>query len=146
MKVGLLDANVLIALAWPSHIHHLAAHAWFSKNATKGWATCPMTQCAFIRISSNPKIIPDAVTPSEAMELLRQIVAQDHHKFWPDDVSVLDEHVRGKFLIGHRQVTDAYLLALVLRHGGRLVTLDKGLLSLASSMRCDANVIEVVAT
>ncbi len=146
MKAGLLDANVLIALAWPSHLHHLVAHAWFSKNAAKGWATCPITQCAFIRISSNPKIIPDAVTPSEAMELLRQIVTQKHHGFWPDDVSALDEHMAGKLLIGHRQVTDAYLLALAVRHGGRLVTLDKGLLSLASSIRCDASALEVIAT
>ena len=146
MKVGLLDANVLIALAWPSHLHHLAAHAWFSKNANRGWATCPMTQCAFIRISSNPKIIPDAVTPSEAMGLLRQIVAQEHHKFWPDDVSALDERMACELLIGHRQVTDAYLLALAVRHGGRLVTFDKGLLSLASSMRCNTTTLEVVAT
>lgn len=145
MKVGLLDANVLIALAWPSHLHHQVAHTWFSRNAAKGWATCPMTQCAFIRISSNPKIIPDAVSPNEAMELLRQIVTQEHHRFWPDDVSATDEGVPGKFLIGHRQVTDAYLLALALRHGGRLVTLDKGLLSLASSIRYDTSGLEVIA-
>ena len=26
---ALLDVNVLIALAWPNHVHHAAARAWF---------------------------------------------------------------------------------------------------------------------
>ena len=26
--VYLLDVNVLIALAWPNHVHHAAAHTW----------------------------------------------------------------------------------------------------------------------
>ena len=145
MSVGLLDVNMLIALSWPSHIHHRAAHAWFSKNAAHGWATCPLTQCAFVRISSNPKIIPEAVTPNEALDLLRQIVSQEHHTFWPDDVAVLDECIPNKFLVGHRQVTDAYLLGLAIHHGGRLVTLDKGVLALARPGSSDARALELVA-
>ena len=144
MSVGLLDVNMLIALAWPSHLHHRAAQAWFSKHAARGWATCPLTQCAFVRISSNPKIISDAVTPAEAFDLLRQIVAQKHHTFWPDDLGVLDEAVPKSFVVGHRQVTDAYLLGLAIRHGGRLVTLDKGILTLAHSERSCLNALEIV--
>jgi len=82
-----LDVNMLIALAWPSHIHHGPAHAWFAANAVRGWATCPLTQCGFVRISSNPGIIPEAVTPQAALDLLRQIVANKHHAFWPDDIA-----------------------------------------------------------
>ena len=63
MSVGLLDANMLIALAWPSHVHHREAHEWFAANQSAGWATCPLTRCAFVRVSSNPKIIPEAVVP-----------------------------------------------------------------------------------
>ncbi len=33
-------------------------------------------------------------------------------------------------VIGHRQVTDAYLVALARHHGGRVATLDKGLAAL----------------
>jgi predicted nucleic acid-binding protein len=55
MSAFLLDTNLLIALAWPQHVHHGEAHAWFGKVARGAWATCPITQLGFIRISSNPK-------------------------------------------------------------------------------------------
>ena len=144
MSAGLLDVNMLIALSWPSHLHHRTAQIWFSKHSGRGWATCPLTQCAFVRISSNPKIIPDAVTPAEAFDLLRQIVAQKHHAFWPDDLGVLDEEMPKSFVVGHRQVTDAYLLGLAVRHGGRLVTLDKGILTLAQSESSCRGAVEFV--
>jgi hypothetical protein len=128
--VGLLDVNMLIALAWPSHVHHSKAQAWFSKNAALGWATCPLTQCAFVRISSNPKIIPEAVTPKEALALLGEVVQDPTHTFWEDDIGILDDHVPSELLVGHRQVTDAYLLGLAIRRGGRLVTLDTGVSAL----------------
>ena len=38
------------------------------------------------------------------------------------------DHLAG--VIGHRQVTDAYLVALARHHHGRLATLDKGLATL----------------
>ena len=146
MSVSLLDVNVLIALAWPSHLHHREAHTWFSKNAVHGWVTCPLTQCAFVRISSNPKIIAEAVTPREALALLDRIVAQKHHVFWADDIAVHDKYVPDTFLVGHRQVTDAYLLGLALQHGGQLVTLDKGVLSLTSAGSSQRSAVVVVAT
>ena len=69
--VRLLDINLLIALAWPSHVHHRQAHAWFAENAPSGWATCPFTQCGFVRISSNPQIIPEADSPhQDALEIV----------------------------------------------------------------------------
>jgi toxin-antitoxin system PIN domain toxin len=127
MKVSLLDVNLLIALAWPSHVHHRKARAWFSENAINGWATCPLTQCAFVRISSNRKIIPEAVTPKEALALLNKSVSLKTHVFWKDDIGLLDQPVPSGLLVGHRQITDAYLLGLAIHHGGRLVTLDGGI-------------------
>lgn len=48
--------------------------------------------------------------------------------FEPDDASINDSHaVDGTRIHGARQVTDTYLLALALRHGGRLVTFDSGI-------------------
>lgn len=114
MKTSLLDVNMLIALAWPSHVHHRQAHAWFSQNAARGWATCPLTQCAFVRISSNPKIIPEAVTPREALALLSQMTGMKTHTFWKDEIGILDKHVPSGLLVGHRQITDAYLLGLAI--------------------------------
>jgi len=142
--VSLLDVNMLIALAWPSHIHHRVAQTWFSHNASAGWATCPLTQCAFVRISSNPKIIPEAVTPNEAIALLREVVRLKSHIFWPDDMSILDDAVPASLLIGHRQITDAYLLGLAIHHGGRLVTLDGGLATLLPQRSPHAKALHIV--
>ncbi|MBM3131843.1 MAG: VapC toxin family PIN domain ribonuclease [Chloroflexi bacterium] len=145
MTVSLLDANLLIALAWPSHIHHAAAHAWFARSSERGWATCPLTQCAFVRISSNPTIIPEAVSPGEAASALRRIVTHRDHVFWPDDIGFLDSAlVQTGLLIGHRQVTDAYLVGLAASKGGKLATLDKKILSLLPSESAIRELIEVV--
>jgi len=129
--VSLVDVNLLIALAWPSHIHHDAAHAWFSRSAGFGWATCPIIQSGFVRISSNPSIIPNAVSPREALLLLERIVAHQGHIFWPDDIALVGSTPVPKELIaGHRQVTDAYLLGLALSKRGKLATLDRKIGSL----------------
>lgn len=142
--VGLLDVNMLIALAWPSHIHHRRAQAWFAKHSSAGWATCPLTQCAFVRISSNPKIIPEAVTPNEALTLLSTVVSLESHTFWDDDIPLLNDAVPTGLLMGHRQITDAYLLGLAIHHGGRLVTLDGGLSSLLPQRSPHAKALLIV--
>ena len=132
MTICLLDVNVLLALAWPQHVHHGPAHDWFRQSGSKAWATCPITQLAFIRISSNPKIIADAVNPRSARELLQRIVALPNHAFWPDDVSpIAAQTLDLTALAGHRQVMAAYLLALAERHRGALATFDRGIAELA---------------
>jgi len=105
-----------------------------------------MTQSAFIRISSNPKIIPSAVEPRQALGLLEQIVALPHHQFWPDDLPYSDPVVPSKQLVGHRQVTDAYLLGLARLHQGRLVTLDRGVATLLSSGKAALDLLEIIST
>jgi toxin-antitoxin system PIN domain toxin len=145
VSVGLLDVNMLIALAWPNHVHHYEANAWFTVNQSKGWATCPLTQSAFIRVSSNPKIIPEAVTPREAIVLLKMIVSMKYHVFWPDDVSYSDVLVPTELLVGHRQVTDAYLLGLSIHHKGKLVTLDRGVAALLASDSAHLKALEIVS-
>ena len=146
MTVHLLDANLLIALAWPQHVHHAEAHQWFSKSGSAAWATCPLTQLAFIRISSNPKIIPEAVTPREALATLGQIVALPNHHFWPDEVAPLDAVIfRSLSLVGHRQVADAYLLALAQHHKGKLATLDRGVAGLLAGRKERSRHLTVIA-
>jgi uncharacterized protein len=128
---ALLDTNVLLALAWPTHFHHAAARRWFGERSAGGWATCPITHGGFVRASSNKAAIPDAVTPPEAVEVLRRITSLAGHEFWHDDVAITDlEHAPLRMLVGYRQVTDFYLLGLVARREGRLVTFDRGVLSL----------------
>jgi hypothetical protein len=55
--IGLLDINVLLALAWSHHVHHDAAHGWFARETAAGWATCLLTQTGFLRLSLNPQIV-----------------------------------------------------------------------------------------
>lgn len=127
-----MDVNVLTALAWPNHVHHTRAVAWFARSREEGWATCPLTEAGFVRVSSNTRVIPDARTPDQAIDLLRQLRSLGRHSFWTDDVSPTDAdaHAFGRVL-GHRQVTDAHLLTLALRRAGRLATFDRGLAQLA---------------
>ena len=128
----LLDVNVLIALAWPNHIHHAAALDWFEQVGRTGFATCPVTQSGFVRVSSNRRAIPDARSPGEAREVLRRITALPGHTFWPDDIEIASNgHIVWERLGIHDQVTDAHLLALTIRYGGRLATFDRGLVDLA---------------
>ena len=128
MSVCLLDANVLVALAWPNHVHHAPAKQWFSAHHTAGWATCPVTESGFVRVSSNPRATPEAKSPGEALFLLREMVALAGHHFWPDDISIAhSELIDASKIFGHRQLTDAHLLAIALDHGGRLLSFDRGL-------------------
>lgn len=134
MNVHLLDVNVLVALAWPNHVHHRRALAWFKKHQEAGWATCPLTQSGFVRVSSHRRAIPEARSPREAIHLLVRIVSLPHHRFWEDDVSLArTEEVPRERIAGHRQVTDAHLLALALRRKGRVATFDRGFLELVSA-------------
>ena len=125
MSPYLLDVNVLIALAWPSHVHHRQAVEWFGRRQRRQFRTCPITQTAFVRISSNPSFTPTAVSPDAAMSLLRKISRMGQHAFWPDDMDLLATTGVWKPLTGHRQVTDAYLLALAIKNDGILATLDR---------------------
>jgi hypothetical protein len=130
VKPYLLDVNVLIALVWPSHVHHRLAQTWFSERRSTGFVTCPLTEIGFLRISSNPKFTRQAVLPVESLALLERIRAMPEHEFWTDDLPVADALGSGREILGDRQITDAYLLALARAHGGILATFDRGVLSL----------------
>ena len=133
MTPYLLDTNVLLALAWPNHVHHPEAMKWFRERGAPSFRTCPLTETAFVRISCNPRFTAEAVSPSEAIALLRRICALPGHQFWPDDLSLTEQHPGLTRLAGHRQVTDAYLLALAISHEGMLATLDRGVAAVAGS-------------
>jgi toxin-antitoxin system PIN domain toxin len=122
---ALLDVNVLIALLDAAHVHHRKARFWLEANIETGWASCPITQNGCLRILSQPAY-PGAQPPAVIAALLAAAAATPWHAFWPDDLSLLEAGaVDWRHVLGSRQLTDAYLLALAVRHGGRLVTLDR---------------------
>lgn len=123
---ALLDVNVLIALLDASHASHDAAMSWLATNLDAGWASCPITQNGCVRILSSPAY-PNMRPIADVAGRLRDATATSAHLFWPDDVSLLDTTaIDTSRLHGARQLTDAYLLALAVRHGGRFVTFDRG--------------------
>ena len=145
MKPALLDVNALIALMWPAHEFHDAAQKWFKKSARRGWATCPFTEVAFVRIVSNPAFSRHAVKPVEALDLLSESLKHEHHQFWKDEVpfSRAAADFRSR-LAGHRQVSDCYLLGLALYHKASLATFDDRLVSLAGQENMET--VELITT
>ena len=127
----LLDVNVLLAIAWPNHQFHAAAVGVLSSH--NRWATCALTQLGFIRLSSNPAAIATAKSPQEAVGLLGRLVADSLHTYLEDLPAPASETWRDAFagLLGHQQVTDAYLLRLAAINNAALVAFDRRLNSLA---------------
>lgn len=126
---ALFDVNVVIALLDPNHIFHERAHKWWSENIESGWASCPLTENGVVRVMSNPNYgSKGRFTPEDLISHLREFVRRSDHEFWPDDISLRDGGIFATDRIhGSRQLTDIYLLALSIKHGGRLVTFDSGI-------------------
>ncbi len=122
----LLDANVLIALVIADHVHHDAAETWLTSTDER-FATCPSTQGSLIRL-----LIREGQTADTAHTVLGVLSDDSRHEFWPDDISYRDVTLTG--VIGHRQVTDAYLAQLARAQSGRLATFDQGLAKLHSDV------------
>ena len=119
----LLDGNVLVALVSSSHVHHSAAMRWFAATG-EPFATCPITQGTLLRLL----VQLAEVTPGVALDVLAKLAGHPRHRFWPDSLQYTD--IRWTGVLGHRQVTDAYLAALARHHGGRMATFDSVLAAL----------------
>ena len=118
----LLDANVFVALLVDDHVHHVAAENWFV-GISGNFATCPVTQGSLMRL-----LIREGQSAATARAVLDGATADPRHEFWPDDVPYTEVPVQG--IIGHRQVTDAYLAQLTRARGSRLATFDQALAKL----------------
>lgn len=131
MSGHLLDANVLIALAWPNHPHHGRAHAWFKREQKRGWGTCLVTQLAFIRVSSNPAV-PHHVSPQAAYRQLLQIAALPQHFFVAEPGTGYADAEFARTMpntLTHHLVTDAYLVTLAAIRKVKLATFDQQLVA-----------------
>ncbi len=120
----LLDVNLLIALADADHEHHLPAHRFFKQAMRQGWATCPLTENGFLRIIGHPNYPQGTGSPETARVLLRAYLESPGHQFWPDSISLSDERICPN-LPPSKHLTDIYLLALAVHHGGRLASFDR---------------------
>lgn len=115
---------MLVALADAQHVHHAPAKRWFLSQPSP-FATCPITQGTLLRMLMRTEAVASI---AQASRVLAGFNAHPRHRFWPDDIAYAD--VRWTGVLGHRQVTDAYLAELARHHHGRLATFDKGLAAL----------------
>jgi len=88
--ISLLDVNVLLALAWPVHVHHDAAHSnctstWFAANRREGWSTCAHSEMGFIRLSMQPAVVKTTIGFADALKALTNSLSAPGHVFWPLD-------------------------------------------------------------
>lgn len=123
----LLDVNALVALGWLGHIHNHRVRKWmaFELGKLTSFATAPITELGFVRIST--QISDPKVSVAEAAIRLEEITGQlgHHHRFIPDDLSSCRDFPA--WCRNPKHTTDAHLLALAEKHGLQLVTLDTGI-------------------
>jgi toxin-antitoxin system PIN domain toxin len=124
MTAYLFDVNLLLALSDPMHIHHEAAHRWYSDTGHSSWATCPITENGFLRIASHPNYPNRPGDVPAVHAILQKLCEAPGHQFWGEDISILDILEVGA-IITHSQVTDVYLAGLAVHREGTLATLDR---------------------
>ena len=127
MPEALLDANALIAAFFPQHIDNARSRPFVER--LEHFYTTPSTQGALLRYLTRPwknekrEPQPPLMQPATAMILLEEIERCPTHVFLPDNVSFAS--VAMTSLSGHKQWTDAYLIALARRHKLKLATLER---------------------
>jgi uncharacterized protein len=124
----LLDVNLLIAILDPDHVHHDLALGWYNDIGYQDWATCPIVQNGVVRIVGSQGYASVPFGCTEVANILAEWCAVPEHRFWPDNVSLLDKTIVDRAgLTSPDRITDVYLLALAATNGGRLATLDRRL-------------------
>jgi toxin-antitoxin system PIN domain toxin len=125
--IYLLDVNLLIALLDARHIHNAEAHRWVggqSKPLT--WATCPLVENAFVRITGSPAYPNFLGSAKAALDSLKKNCSDTDHHFWSDDISLREDSLwHSPELLSSVHITDCYLLALAAKRGGKLATFDR---------------------
>ncbi len=114
----LLDVNFLFACGWDIHADYTRANRWLAEVAS--FATCPLTELGFIRVSLSPAF---GAGLSDALESLAAILRMRNHRFLSDSTRAHQlPRVRGT-----KEVSDAHLVLLARSHHLRLATFDAGL-------------------
>ena len=123
---ALLDVNVWVALFDDAHQFSARANQFIDTPGIQ-IATCPIVENGVVRVLSLPSYGRRGGVPMHLVrDRLRDACTSLDHAFWPDDVSLRDNQCFDfERVQGHNQITDMYLLALAVRHAGKLVTFDR---------------------
>jgi len=124
----LLDINLIIALMDPDHVFHQRAHDWWGEGG-KPWASCPLTENGFIRITASAAYSQGkTATVLEMASRHLAFAKNSDHQFWADDFSITDPSLFDHALtLSSKHLTDLYLLEMATRNGGCLVTFDRNI-------------------
>lgn len=133
-RLLLLDVNALIALGWPNHQFHRAIRERLEQQPLSTWATCALTQLGFIRISANPAAVGQVLLPRHAAAQLAALTSDPQHCYLTDSVAPVSRTALFDPLVGHGQVTDAYLVGLATEHRSTLLTFDRRLAALPAAL------------
>ena len=114
----LLDVNLLLACAWSGHADHARANRWL--NSTAAFATAPITQMGFLRVSMS---VAYGASFADAKTALAAILQIKRHRFLTDATQADALPA----LSTSKDVTDAHLVRLAASHGLKLATLDGNL-------------------
>lgn len=130
----LLDLNALVFLADTESPFYASAHCWFNASGSEDWGVCPLTEAGFVRVTTNPAYGGANRTIAQATAILAGFAAHPGYRYWPvaESWTALTAPFSARVL-GHQQVTDAYLLGLAVKHEGVLVTFDRGIQYLAGN-------------
>ena len=121
----LLDVNVWVALLDEAHIHHGLANKLFAQPKLQ-IATCALTENGSLRVLNLPGYSQRAPPGFDAVRAKIALACADvDHEFWPCTLSLRSDNILDwTRVMGHNQITDAYLLALAVQHQGALATFD----------------------
>ncbi|MEO1002570.1 MAG: hypothetical protein AAFX65_05600 [Cyanobacteria bacterium J06638_7] len=67
------------ALLDPWHVHHNGAHRWFAAHHHQGWASCPLTENAVLRILGNPRFPNSPGPPAVVATVLNAWLGHPRH-------------------------------------------------------------------
>ena len=134
IRRNLLDLNVLIALTDSEHQHHQKAQDWFISSGKENWGICPLTEAGFVRVTTNPAFRPGRHDLEQATAILQTLKGHPGYWYWEIKESWVTLTARfAARILGHQQVTDAYLLGLAIKENSVLVTFDRGIKYMAGS-------------
>lgn len=123
----LLDANILVTLFDNKNDNHAKVAQWFLQHIQSSnnvWLSGAITQMACLRILSLPSY-PADYSFKEVQEIFVEAIKHTKHEFIATNLDVVQSNIIDwRHLQGHRQLTDAYLLALAVHANAKLVTLD----------------------
>ena len=126
--IYLPDVNVWIALVAERHVHHGIARRWFESLRNSSAHFCRVTQMAFLKLLTNPRVLAEDVVQPEAAWHIYDALRHDSHVGFSTEPEAVEE--RWRALTRSRSIsgatwTDTYLMSFAESRGLRPVSFDR---------------------